>query len=78
MARSIESALGCAEQSMAAVNWTEPVELDCRRSRSVVRTMKSLPASNIVQYEQSVRALADYTSSVELGLSHLGTAGDVG
>lgn len=37
--------------------------------RSVVRTMKAMAASNIGQYEQSVRALADYTHSVELGLS---------
>ena len=37
--------------------------------RSVVRTMKALAASNIGQYEKAVRALADYTRSVELGLS---------
>ncbi len=37
--------------------------------QSVVRTMKALAASNIVQYEQSVRALADYYRTVELGLS---------
>lgn len=37
--------------------------------RSVVRTMKALAASNIGQYEQSVRALAGYARSVELGLS---------
>jgi F-type H+-transporting ATPase subunit gamma len=37
--------------------------------RSVVRTMKALAASNIGQYEKSVRALADYFRSVELGLS---------
>jgi len=37
--------------------------------RSVVRTMKALAASNIGQYEKSVRALADYYRSVELGLS---------
>lgn len=37
--------------------------------RSVVRTMKALAASNIGQYENSVRALADYYRSVELGLS---------
>ncbi|MDD5389114.1 MAG: F0F1 ATP synthase subunit gamma [Gallionellaceae bacterium] len=36
---------------------------------AVVRTMKAMAASNIGQYEQSVRALADYTRSVELGLS---------
>lgn len=36
--------------------------------RSLVRTMKSLAASNIGQYEQSTRALADYYRSVELGL----------
>ncbi len=36
---------------------------------SVVRTMKALAASNVGQYEQSVRALADYYQTVELGLS---------
>lgn len=36
--------------------------------QSVVRTMKALAASSIGQYEQSVRALADYHRSVELGL----------
>lgn len=37
--------------------------------QSVVRTMKALAASSIGQYEQAVRALADYADSVELGLS---------
>jgi F-type H+-transporting ATPase subunit gamma len=37
--------------------------------QSVVRTMKTLAASSIGQYEKSVRALADYTRTVELGLS---------
>lgn len=37
--------------------------------QAVVRTMKALAASNIGQYEQSVRALADYYRTVELGLS---------
>ena len=37
--------------------------------QSVVRTMKALAASSIGQYEQSVRALADYYRTVELGLS---------
>jgi len=37
--------------------------------QSVVRTMKALAASNIGQYEQSVRALGHYYHSVELGLS---------
>jgi F-type H+-transporting ATPase subunit gamma len=36
--------------------------------QSVVRTMKSLAASSISQYEQSVRALGDYYRIVELGL----------
>ena len=36
--------------------------------QSVVRTMKALAASNIGQYENSVRALADYYRTVELGL----------
>ena len=37
--------------------------------QSVVRSMKALAASSIGQYEQSVRALADYFRAVELGLS---------
>lgn len=37
--------------------------------QSVVRTMKALAASSIGQYEQSVRALADYYQTVELGLA---------
>jgi F-type H+-transporting ATPase subunit gamma len=37
--------------------------------QSVVRSMKALAASSIGQYEQSVRALADYYRVVELGLS---------
>jgi F-type H+-transporting ATPase subunit gamma len=37
--------------------------------QSVVRTMKALAASSIGQYEKSVRALADYARTVELGLS---------
>jgi F-type H+-transporting ATPase subunit gamma len=37
--------------------------------QSVVRSMKALAASSISQYEQSVRALADYYRTVELGLS---------
>lgn len=36
--------------------------------QSVVRTMKALAASSIGQYEQSVRALAHYHRTVELGL----------
>jgi F-type H+-transporting ATPase subunit gamma len=36
--------------------------------RGVVRTMKALAASSIGQYQQSVRALADYNRVVELGL----------
>ncbi|MEO7093759.1 MAG: F0F1 ATP synthase subunit gamma, partial [Polyangiales bacterium] len=36
--------------------------------RSVVRTMKSLAASSIGQYQKSVHALADYYHTVELGL----------
>lgn len=35
---------------------------------SVVRSMKALAASNIGQYEKSVRALGDYSRAVELGL----------
>ncbi|MGC2030177.1 MAG: F0F1 ATP synthase subunit gamma [Steroidobacteraceae bacterium] len=36
--------------------------------QSVVRTMKALAAANIGQYENSVRALADYYRTVQLGL----------
>jgi F-type H+-transporting ATPase subunit gamma len=36
---------------------------------SVVKTMKVLAASNIVQYEQSIQSLHDYTRTIELGLS---------
>ena len=36
--------------------------------QSVVRTMKAVAGSSIGQYENSVRALADYYSTVELGL----------
>jgi len=36
--------------------------------QSVVRTMKTLAASSIGQYEASVRALADYSRTVERGL----------
>lgn len=35
---------------------------------SVVRTMKALAAMNIGQYENAVRALADYERTVQLGL----------
>lgn len=37
--------------------------------QSVVRTMKAMAAANIEQYERSVRALADYNRTVELGLA---------
>lgn len=37
--------------------------------QAVVRTMKAMAASNIVQFESSVRALADYSRTVELALS---------
>ena len=43
--------------------------------QSVVRTMKALAASSIGQYEASVRALADYTRTVELGLGACFRAG---
>jgi len=36
--------------------------------QAVVRTMKTLAAANIGQYERSVQALADYYLTVELGL----------
>lgn len=36
---------------------------------SVVRTMKALAASSIGQYERAVEALADYSRSIELGLT---------
>lgn len=44
--------------------------------QSVVRTMKALAASNISQYEQSVRALGDYYRTVELGLGVCFRAGN--
>jgi hypothetical protein len=37
--------------------------------QSVVRTMKALAASSIGQYEKSVRALADYYRTLEVGLA---------
>lgn len=37
--------------------------------QSVVRTMKAVAASSIVQYENSVLALADYYRTIEFGLS---------
>ena len=37
--------------------------------KSVVRSMKSLAAASIGQYERSVLALADYYRTVELGLA---------
>jgi len=37
--------------------------------RSVVRTMKSLAAVNIRQYEKAARSLADYERVIEMGLS---------
>jgi F-type H+-transporting ATPase subunit gamma len=36
--------------------------------QSVVRTMKAVAASSIVQYENSVLALSDYSRTIELGL----------
>ena len=36
--------------------------------QSVVRTMKAVAASSIGQYEKSVLAVADYYSTLELGL----------
>jgi F-type H+-transporting ATPase subunit gamma len=43
--------------------------------QSVVRTMKAVAASSIGQYEQSVRALADYYRAVEFGLGACFRAG---
>ncbi len=37
--------------------------------QSVVRTMKAVAASSIVQYENSVLALSDYSRTIDLGLS---------
>jgi len=37
--------------------------------QSVVQTMKAVAASSIVQYENSVLALSDYSRTIELGLS---------
>jgi F-type H+-transporting ATPase subunit gamma len=46
--------------------------------QSVVRTMKALAASSIGQYEESVRALADYYRTVELGLHACLREGEAG
>ena len=45
--------------------------------QSVVRTMKAMAASAIGQYEQSVRALADYYRTVELGLGACFREGEI-
>lgn len=37
--------------------------------KSVVRTMKALAASSIVEYEEAVNSLGDYARTVELGLT---------
>lgn len=37
--------------------------------KSVVRTMKAIAASNVVQFQQSVQALVDYYRTVTMGLS---------
>jgi F-type H+-transporting ATPase subunit gamma len=37
--------------------------------KSVVRAMKALAASSIVQYEESVRSLGDYARTIELALT---------
>lgn len=39
--------------------------------KSVVRSMKAISSSNIEQYDQAVNALADYYSTVALGLTEL-------
>jgi len=36
--------------------------------KSVVRTMKVLAASNIIQYEKAVSSLSEYYNTVEMGL----------
>ncbi len=45
--------------------------------QSVVRTMKAMAASNIGQYEQAVKALADYYRTVALGLGACVRASDL-
>lgn len=40
-----------------------------RELQSVVRTMKAMAGASLGQYEQAVRALADYFRAVELGLA---------
>lgn len=40
-----------------------------RDLESVVRTMKVLAASNIIQYEKAVNSLGDYYRTIELGLT---------
>ena len=46
--------------------------------RSVVRTMKAVASSSIVQYERAVLALTDYARTVELGLSACFRQADAG
>ena len=46
--------------------------------QSVVRSMKTLAASSIGQYERAVRALADYYRTVELGLGACFRESDLG
>ena len=43
--------------------------------QAVVRTMKAVAAASIGQYENSVRALADYSRAIELGLGACFRAG---
>lgn len=45
--------------------------------QSVVRTMKTMAASSIGQYEKSVRALGDYYRTVELGLGACFRTGEI-
>ena len=40
-----------------------------RQLGSVVRAMKAISGSSIIQYEKAVEALSDYQHAVELGLS---------
>ena len=54
---------------MSATNASLRRKIDAAKDlQSVVRTMKALASSNIGQYEKSVRALADYFYTVEVGL----------
>ena len=64
---AVASGIGPAAMSETMAGLRRKIN-SAQELQSVVRTMKALAASNIGQYEQSVRALADYYRTVALGL----------